>query len=224
MLVAVLWELKTFKRGYLIMKYDGSPFGKMSGAIAGQVTSSWKGIKYGRAYVVPNNPQTVNQTLQRTIFKNVSEFGRRIVDTVLNPFTIPAPKLMSAFNKFVSTNAKIQGGLTLVYNTIKLTLGSLYNPEITDVVADESLHTAVVTWGTTLIGEAANDDTANVVIYDIDRDIFYYGTPVNRSVGTMTIAIPGALSGEQICCWLFFVNAAGTMTSDSNGVMDSVVA
>jgi hypothetical protein len=220
----VFWELKTKNMECIKMKYEGSPFGKMSGAISGQVASSWKGIKYGRAYVIPNNPQTVNQTLQRTIFKNVSEFGRRIVDTVLNIYTIPAPKLMSAFNKFVSINTKLQTGLVLELNKIMLTLGSLYNPEITNIVADESLATAVVNWGTTLIGEARADDVAHVVIYNERSESFYYSSPANRSVGTLTVPITGSISGDTIDVWLFFVNAAGTMTSDSDVMQQGVIS
>lgn len=204
------------------MKYEGSPFGKMSGAIAGQVTSSWKGIKYGRAYVIPNNPQSVNQTLQRTIFKNISEFGRRIVDTILNPYTLPAPKLMSAFNKFVSINTKLQTGLTILYNLIKITTGGLYNPGILSFACANTGDLCVFEWEINLVGEALSTDLGHAVVYNETQDKFFFGSPTARSEGGVTVIATGANLNDVMHGWIFFVNALGTIVSDSAYATDVV--
>ena len=42
-----------------------------SGTIANAITyATWKGIKYGRLRVIPQNPKTAAQTAQRTLFSN----------------------------------------------------------------------------------------------------------------------------------------------------------
>ena len=197
------------------MKYEGSPFGKMSGAIAGQVASSWKGIKYGRAYVVPNNPDTDDQKLQRAMFKNISQFGRRLVDSVLNLYTLPPPKLMSAFNKFMSVNVPLQTADVIDYAAILMVQGSLYPGSGTYLVVDESLATGVLTWNPVLIGEAKGTDPVHVVLYNVEKDVFAYSPAAVRSAGTVTIITTGWMQGEHVQAWMFFTDAAMTKSSDS---------
>lgn len=196
-------------------KYNGSPFGDISGQQLGVVGSSWKGVKYLRKYTIPNNPNTADQQTQRTKFKNIVDFGRRIVDLVLNTYQVPAPKGMSAFNLFVSTNVKRQTTTTFDPSEVLALQGSLYNPGITGVTYYVG-GIVEINWSTALVGEAAADDLAITMAYNETKDQFGSAETV-RSAGTDQITNAGwDTSADKVHCWLMFNDAAQTKASDSD--------
>jgi len=196
-------------------KYTGSIFGEISGEQLGVVGSKWKGVPYVRRYVVPANPDTAAQQAQRSKFKNVSEFGRRIVNTVLNTYTLPLPKKMSAFNLFVSRNVKLQTTSTLDYSLLKIVQGTLYNPGISSLNGSAASTNVDVGWDDTLIGEALATDPAEAVIYIEELDMFFYAANAERSHTLVSVPCAGMTAGDNIHCWLYFVATAETFTSDS---------
>lgn len=196
-------------------KYRGSIYGTISGQQLGSVGSTWKGINYVREYVIPNNPKTAAQTTQRAKFANVSEFLRKLVSSVLNPYTIPAPKQMSAYNFAMSNNIPLQTSATFDPLLVKLTKGSLYNPGLTSVY-DMDAAGIVAAWGNELVGDALATDVAHLVIYDTISQTFRFVNAV-RSAGTVTMARADAGTiaiGDP--AYLFFVDALGTAVSDSD--------
>ena len=196
-------------------KYRGSIYGSISGQQLGSVGASWKGVNYVREYVIPNNPKTVAQTLQRTIFSNVCQFLRKLVSSVLNPYWLPAPKKMSAFNAAMALNVPLQSAAVLDPSKIKITQGSLFNPGMTvsSLTPGAGL---IVNYATTLVGDALGTDVAHVAVYDSDAQVFRYGSAL-RSAGGVVInnADAGTMKvGDAV--YLFFVNAASTASSDSD--------
>lgn len=196
-------------------KYRGSIYGTISGQQLGSVGSTWKGINYVREYVIPNNPKTAAQTTQRAKFANVSEFLRKLVSSVLNPYTLPAPKQMSAYNFAMSNNIPLQ--TTAVFNPllVKLTKGSLYNPGFTNLM-DTGVGGIAATWNTDIVGDALATDVAHLVIYDTAAQTFRFANAV-RSAGTVVLAAAdkGTIAiGDP--GYLFFVDALGTVVSDSD--------
>lgn len=196
-------------------KYRGSIYGSISGQQLGSVGATWKGIDYIRQYVIPNNPRTTSQTLQRTKFANVAEFLRKLVSSVLNPYTIPAPKQMSAYNAALSRNVPLQTTNVLQPMLIKITQGGLFNPGLSQAF-DQGASGIVFNWDTALVGDALATDEAHVVVYDTAAETFRYVQAV-RSAGTVTMlaADRGTIAvGDP--AYLFFANAAKTAVSDSH--------
>ena len=195
-------------------KYQGSIYGSISGQQLGSVGSRWKGIDYIRQYVIPNNPKTAAQTLQRTIFSNVCGFLRKLVSSVLNPYWLPAPKKMSAFNAAMALNVPLQEGAVFNPMLIKVTQGSLYNPGF--AVAPTKQPTMLqISWNTNLVGDALATDVFHAAVYDTLADTFRYATAA-RSVGTIEILnadLGTVAEGDPV--FLFAVNALGTVVSDS---------
>lgn len=196
-------------------KYRGSIYGSISGQQLGSVGASWKGVNYVREYVIPNNPKTTAQTLQRTIFSNVCQFLRKLVSSVLNPYWLPAPKKMSAFNAAMALNVPLQTSAVLDPSKIKITQGSLFNPGIDGSVLTPGV-SLVVSFATTLVGDALATDMAHLAVYDSTAQVFRYGSAL-RSAGQIVINVAdlGSIAdGDSI--YLFFVNAATTASSDSD--------
>ena len=93
-----------------------------SGAFAKTlVSSTWKGIKYMRSYVVPANPKTAAQTVQRNFFTAlVAEWHnilRLAVDKLAYDKRASIQRLtMSGFNVFMQIYRTVQvAGDTLIY-------------------------------------------------------------------------------------------------------------
>jgi hypothetical protein len=195
-------------------KYTGSVFGSISGQQLGVVGANWKGIDYIRKHVIPANPNTVAQQLQRAKFKNMSSFGRRIVDTVLNSYTQPYPKKKSPFNLFMENNVPLQETEEIDYTKILLFKGSLYNASLTPTAPWTQAGDKYVTWPTNLMGEAKADDKAILLAYNSTRDLFSIQPPVAREVGEMNVAIIGSVM-DYIQLWLAFASVDGQRVSDS---------
>lgn len=83
------------------------------------VTASWRGVKYARQYVIPNNPQTVAQQANRKRFAYLREMWKRapaeIIDT-WNDFAKGRP--FTGMNKWVGENVRVLNGETDLDNII----------------------------------------------------------------------------------------------------------
>jgi hypothetical protein len=199
-------------------KYTNSPFGTLKGAQMGLVASRWKGVNYVRQHVVPANPQTELQTAQRNKMKNVTEWGRRIVDTVLNQYTIPLPKKMSAFNDFVSRNVKLQTSGVMDYSLLKVVQGVLYNPGLGSLSASVNDYDINFSWTEAIHGEAQLTDIAVQLVYNKNQDKFYLQATGTRDNGGSPYPLHETSLAEDdvLHAWLFFVAADGTLVSDSS--------
>lgn len=75
----------------------------------------WKGIDCARKYVVPNNPQTADQTTQRNAFTSCVSAWRNYFTvaqgrTAWNRTATVGPKPMSGFNAFIAAAVQIITG------------------------------------------------------------------------------------------------------------------
>ncbi len=79
------------------------------------VTSSWRGVKYARQYVIPANPRTVAQQTNRTLFAFMREMYKLAPGVVREPWIAFAKgRPFTDFNKFVGENVRLlQGASTL---------------------------------------------------------------------------------------------------------------
>lgn len=199
------------------MKYTNSPFGTFKGAQMGMVAARWKGTNYVRQHVKPANPNTAGQQAQRAKMKNITEWGRRIVDSILNPYTIPALKNMSAFNGFVSRNVKAQTSGTLDLSLVTVTQGSLYPSSFPAMSASVNTYNIDFTWSDALHGEALATDVAVQLVYNETQDSFYLQATGTRADGGSAYHLNETSIAEDdvLHGWLFFASADGLRVSDS---------
>lgn len=75
------------------------------------VTSSWRGIKYARQYVIPANPRTVAQQTNRARFAFLREMYKLAPGPVRDPWlAFSKGRPFTDFNKFVGENNRLLVG------------------------------------------------------------------------------------------------------------------
>jgi hypothetical protein len=178
--------------------------GDLTGKLGGLVGARWKQSPYTRRYVVPANPRTDGQMAVRDSWAFLVAIGRRINSTILKLFTLPKPKAMSAFNRFMQINKWFIDTHPDIFESVKIATGGLYILPITSIVASEATGTVVVNWPVTMQGEAKVDDIAIIVVFNDTQDSYGFSTTVERSVGTASVVLDGVVTNE-VHVWMFFV-------------------
>ena len=104
-------------------RLDQGLLGGYSGKLGTTVGATWKGINVVRTYQ-PNvaNPKTQQQTNQRALFRDVTQFASFFLGNLVKPFWDRQAKQMSGFNAFVSANVKSMKVLG-VFNSHQLIIG-----------------------------------------------------------------------------------------------------
>lgn len=188
--------------------------GNLTGRLGGMVGATWKGINYVRKMVTPFNPQSAAQTGTRTVFAALVEMGRRINSTILKLYTIPKPKKMSPFNKFISNNQPlIDSGVYTIADVIA-SKGGLFSPPNVAAVEGGTVEIATVSWDVDLQGEALATDKIIIIVYNATKDLYYFQTTTVRSDATDDVAIAGSESADVIHAWVFAVQG-DVIASDS---------
>lgn len=176
-------------------------FGPLAGKLGGVVFGSWKGINYGRAYVVPANPQTPSQQGQRSKMTKCIAFARPIKNTVLNRFYSFNLVQRSAFNEFVSKNLHLFGD-TPTYNSIVLGQGSIQQVSMAAISYNSGSKTLSVVYDTTVEWDGLASDNIHLVAYNPATDHFDYSTgTILRSTGTITVVLENPTAGDNIRIW-----------------------
>lgn len=195
-------------------KYQGSPFGSISGKVQGVVGAKWKGIDYIRNYVIPNNPNSDDQKLYRGRFAACVEIGKQINQLCLKPDWSPVPKKKSAFNDFISKNSKLLTTAPYELTDFKVHFGSLANVSLDSaVMAADGKFT--LTFTPNKLGEASDSDDVGVLLYDDEQERYFYGT-AKRNVGSIVVDTKQAKTmGDKYVYWYYTVNTERTAGSDS---------
>ena len=175
---------------------------KVSGKVAGVVGAHWKDKAYLREYVIPSNPNTGLQQVQRGLMIVCVAFAKNLVGQIFKPYTDKFIKSMSGFNKFISDNLKSFTS-TPAYSAIKMTAGNLW-PIATPVFACAS-HTVSPTWDSSSYGNnGAPTDAVYAVVYDETSKLFYFpSAEETRTDGSIDIGLPVTAVGHTVHVWLF---------------------
>lgn len=194
--------------------------GALTGRLGGMVGAAWKGIDYVRKFVIPFNPKSTDQIGVRLVFANLVEMGRRINSTILKEYTLPKPKKMSAFNKFLSINQALIDSKVWTIGDVKASKGGLFQAPTWDIVAGTADDTVNVSWDDDLEGEALATDKVIIILYNADKDLYAFETSKARSDAAAAITILET-AGDVIHGWMF-VTQGDTLASDSSYATDTV--
>ena len=175
---------------------------KVSGKVAGVVGAHWKDKAYLREYVIPSNPNTGLQQVQRALMIGAVAFAKNLVGQIFKPYTDKFIKSMSGFNKFISDNISCFTS-TVAFSSIKMTAGNLW-PCATAAFTCLA-HTITITWDENSYGNnGAPTDAVYAAVYDATDKLFYFpSSEKTRTDGTIDIGLPATAVGHVAHCWVF---------------------
>jgi hypothetical protein len=157
--------------------------GTIRGKIGQFVGSSWKGKNYIKTFTKPGNPRTVGQVAVRTVFQHVSHVAKALYANVLKPYTFPAPRRQTAFNRMIAVNQAMFDGKAWEPEKLVIFDGPLHNPGITSAAINGA--NAVISFVAT--GGEATDKAIAVLLDDASGAVVY--AEAERSAGTVSLSI-----------------------------------
>jgi hypothetical protein len=178
--------------------------GHTSGKVAGVVGGKWKNKSYIREFVIPANPNTTPQQVQRGKMRDCVAFAKALVGQIFNTYGDKFQKGMSGFNYFIQQNIALFDG-SPTWASIKVTFGKLWQATILTVVKVSG--TCTITWDPASLGNnGAATDAVYACAYRLTTGLWYFATAeVARSTGTIDITVPVSSGGGD---YLFFLFAA----------------
>ncbi len=187
--------------------------GNIRGKVAGVVGSQWKDKNYIREYVLPANPNTAAQQVQRTKMADVVAFCKALVGPIFNPYTDRFQKSMSGFNFFIKANIAIFDG-TPDYPTILMTEGKLSPLLITDAVYTTGSGQMQVTWTTNYGNNGSADDQCYGAALHVPTGVWYAAPlEVDRDTLNHLYFLPTGFTATDIEVWTFAAKYVGTLVN-----------
>lgn len=192
--------------------------GKVSGKVGPVVGGDWKGINYLRGYVIPANPQSPDQTTQRTRFTVIQDYVRQVLSTLVQPYWDQYQSGQSGYNAVMSDwlfNADVTNDLIAACSISKGTL----SPQSIDI-STYATGTGLVeiAWTESLVGNQLSTDKPHALIFDKSSGLLYFDSGANtRAEETMSMTIPTGLTVANLLTFAFFSQGSGStmIVSDS---------
>jgi len=200
--------------------------GQVSGKVSGVVGGTWKDKNYVREYVIPANPNTAGQQLQRGKFGRAVDFCKPLVGPVFNVYTDKFQAKMSGFNFFIKSNIA-EFTDPPVYANVKVTEGKLFYARITSVSGDVALNKVQFQTSVSLGSNGAADDGVYAVALNVDTGRWgFIGAEYDRSGGDVTKEIDLNLgAGAVIQLWTFAIQRVdGIINIISDSDNDTAIA
>lgn len=197
--------------------------GQVRNKVGNMVFSNWKGINTARAYAVPANPQSVNQTAQRTKFAAVVALAQNLLGTLITTFINPFAVQMSGFNRFIQLFIENASATGLVTASCQVVAGTLESVSGLTAQYTTGTGSAVVNWATTQSGNGlATDDINFLAIRNTDNKILAYQLAnATRGDGTYNLSLATGLTATGIIIFAWYSRGTGSsfIVSDSLGVV-----
>jgi len=196
--------------------------GPLNGKVGGVVAATWKGINYVRGYVIPANPQTTDQTTNRTKFGLIVAKAKQILGSILQVYWDPLVSGMSGFNKFVSTNALLMDP-DFDYTVMKVAEGNLEGQEIDAINYATGTGAIECDWSMNILGNGLSSDIMTCVIFDDDNDVAYVNAET-RNDEQILLTIPTGLTVGNLKGYLFAARGEGAEMEVADSQFEQVVA
>jgi hypothetical protein len=177
--------------------------GEVRNKVGGMVGAKWKGKSYVRAYVIPKNPRTEEQTKVRNSFTLLTHLGSRINETVLKPYQARPVRNKSPFNVFTALNKPFMTAKDTDLTHIKIFNGAL--PLGTAAVsavsqADQEVEIVITPFR---YGLALPTDTLIAVVYNQTKDSYNSAFAERGPSGDSTITVPiPTETGDELFIWV----------------------
>src|SRR5512133_1568253 len=202
----------TFKQGI---------YGGYSGKVGNVIGSSWKGINVMR--IMPasvSNPQTEPQLAQRQKFSLTMNFLQPLSEFLKTGFKNYAVK-MTGINAAMCYNIKnaitgVYPNAAINYPNVLVSRGSL-PAALNQVAASTVAGTVLFTWddNSDESGASALDKSLIVIYNPVKHQAVTIGQLAERADGTQTVTVPDSFSGDQVQCYIGFINVKGDEVASS---------
>jgi hypothetical protein len=170
--------------------------GNVSGRIGNVVGGAWKGIGYLRSYVIPNNPDTEAQQLQRLKMSTLVALAKSMLVGIIQKFWDPWALGMSGFNAFVKANKQTKGE-PIDLAQIVITQGQLEAPSTP--VPTLSGTNVVIAFTATCHSNGLATDKIAAVVYDKTNHIaFITDAGAIRSAASVTVAVGAGRTANDL--------------------------
>lgn len=200
--------------------------GGVSGKVAGVVGAKWKDIKYLRAYAIPANPQSTDQTKQRSRMSSIVAVARQLLGTLIQPYWNHFYTSMSGFNAFVKYNI-----MQLASDTYELTTnnlmarGNLLGVANLSATYDTLDGAVTLSWDNNANGSTGLSTDFDYVVIVNKNGTVYKSSELSdsREDGGSSVNIPSGLTASDLIVYFFFFRGTGSSVevSDSSGVVPS---
>lgn len=199
--------------------------GQVRNKVGNMVFSNWKGINTARAYAVPANPQSVDQTAQRTKFATVVSLAQNLLGTLITTFVNPFAVKMSGFNMFISmfiANATSDG---LATSSCQVTKGTLESASPVTSTYNTATGEVAIQWDPTVSGNGLGTDLVGCLVLDeATNEIIGYNPGTDtRSGDTKSITVATGLLASDLIAYFWFHRGTGSSFIVSNSVGTNVV-
>ena len=203
--------------------------GGFSGKVGNIIGGSWKGIDYMRS-IAPSvsNPRTPAQVEHRAKFATIVQFLKPLTAFLRIGFKSLAIK-KSGFNAAMALNFKnvIIGtypAFDIDYSKVSVSQGNLAGP-LNPTTVSATAGSVQFTWeDNSWETDASADDQAVLVVYNPARQaaVSVVGG-ITRAVGSQTITLPDSFAGDEVQCYIAFINANQSAISTSQYVRGLIV-
>lgn len=202
--------------------YKPGIFGPFNGTVGHVVATKWKGKD-----VVKNSPQKTNkkaslsQEDQRSRFKLVNDFLGHCSGFIAVGYQAIAKKRIPIN---VAATYHLENAVTgmypeyeLDYAKVKLSLHKAIDPVIKPEFLLEKGGVLKVSWQMPRMRSITtkSDDLAYIMCYNPSKRKSLEFQITRRSDLSATLNVPAFYKGDELHCWIFFVSADGTFTSDT---------
>lgn len=182
------------------------------------VSATWKGINYLRSYVIPANPNTPNQQIQRSRMRSIVDIARQLLPSVLQPYWDPFAVKMSGYNYFVSQNIMLLNSsyeLTTANLMAKGNLLGVANLQSTYSTSNGALN---LNWDDNSNGTTGlSSDLLFFVTASKSGNVLSMGlTSASRSDRSFNDTLPPGLTASSLITYAFFVRGSGSSVSVSD--------
>ena len=182
-------------------------FTGMKGKLGNTVLQGWKGVQVLRTLVIPANPRTARQTTNRTLFTNLVEMFKPVVEQLVwvfwNPF-MTAKK--TGWANLIGLNQGLQQGTAIDYALVEISKGSLPGEAIVSAIHDTVADSVSCTWLNSGSVGGADSDFALFCVFDKVEKKWYFSAGGNeRADLSESIFVPaGAVTANLISYLIFF--------------------
>lgn len=181
-------------------------FTDMHGKLGNAVLQTWKGIQVIRTHVIPANPQSTDQTTNRTLFTNLVNMFKSVVVSLVHKFWNPfVTAKQTGWANLIGWNQGLQQGTAIDYELVELSHGSLPGEDIATATYDTATGACVVTWDDTGAEGSAPGDFAMLCAYDKTNNRWAFSDGAGlRSEETETCDLRTGLTITDVYLYLFF--------------------
>lgn len=200
--------------------------GGFSGKVGPVVGGNWKGIDFMRSYVIPANPNSVDQQAQRSKFSVAIDLARQVLGDLIQPYWDQYQTGKSGFNAVVSEFLSTLDGTNKLTVATKLMKGTLVGVNsFTSTYATSDGAVDLVWTNNAGTGNALGTDLAIIIAYDkVNSKLYAFATANPRSAANATVEMPSGLTATNVIIFLAFSQGTGSQMIVSDSVGDVAAA